>query len=110
MAAGGKTFTATRRPSETCSASKTTPIPPRPISRKSRKSPRVSWASSKRGGACTSVASSNSEGGWNAGRGSRNRCRTAPIPVRVGTEHSLGLKFHREAVVNHRAHHDVWLL
>ena len=40
IAAKGNTFSATRRPSEICSASYTTPIPPRPTSRRMRKSPK----------------------------------------------------------------------
>jgi len=48
VAAKGSTFSATRRPSEICSASYTTPIPPRPTSRKMRKSPSVPLRPSSR--------------------------------------------------------------
>ena len=44
-AAKGNTFSATRRPSDTCSASYTIPMPPRPISWRMRKSPRRPFAS-----------------------------------------------------------------
>ncbi len=53
-AANGKTFNATGLPNDSCVASYTTPIPPRPISRMIRKSPR----------GCESNAAGAAEGGF----------------------------------------------